>query len=111
MAIPVRAPGDGSGVRRRGRRDRNHAPIRDALRRLGWSVVDMGGHGKGVPDLLVGAAGVNITLEVKYPGDEDDLTPDEVKWHAAWQGQRAVVSSLEDAITVVEREVAKRRGN
>lgn len=71
----------------------------------------MGDAGKGFPDLIVGVAGVNVFLEVKVPGEEESLTPDQVKWHAAWQGQRDVVSSLEDAILVVEREVAKRRGN
>lgn len=36
-----------------GRRDPNHASIRDALRKLGHFVVDLGGAAGGVPDLLV----------------------------------------------------------
>lgn len=97
-------------MRSRGRRDGNHDDIRDGLRDCGWSVHDMGNAADGFPDLIVGAAGINVFLEVKVPGKEKKLTPDQVKWHAAWQGQKDVVSSLEDAILVVQREVA-RRGN
>ena len=36
-----------------GRRDANHAAIRDGLRKLGHFVVDLAAVGDGVPDLLV----------------------------------------------------------
>ena len=39
--------------RKAGRRDANHAAIRDGLRALGHFVVDTAGVGDGVPDLLV----------------------------------------------------------
>lgn len=93
-------------MRLAGRRDGNHGEIRDGLRDCGWKVEDLGGLGGGVPDLLVGAAGVNILLEVKVPGGK--LTGDEPDWHDAWRGQVDVVESLEAAIAVVEREVARR---
>lgn len=39
--------------RKAGRRDSNHAAIRDGLRKLGHFVVDTAGVGDGVPDLCV----------------------------------------------------------
>jgi hypothetical protein len=90
-------------MRKYGRRDNNHADIRKALRDIGWKVQDLGGQGQGCPDLLVGAFGINVLLEVKGVGDEDDLTPDERDWHVAWLGQADVVSSAEDAIAAVIR--------
>ncbi len=39
--------------RKAGRRDANHAAIRDGLRALGHFVVDLAGVGGGVPDLCV----------------------------------------------------------
>lgn len=65
---------------------------------------DTGSLGDGAPDLVVGARGRNYLLEVKFPGDEDDLTPAERRFHEAWQGQIDVVSSLEMALEVIERD-------
>lgn len=49
-----------------GRRDANHAAIRDALRALGHFVVDTASVGGGVPDLAVFVRGADPTwLEVK----------------------------------------------
>ena len=52
-------------MRRAAGRDANHAEIRDGLRALGWTVLDLGTVGGGCPDVLVGAEGVNVLLEIK----------------------------------------------
>ena len=52
--------------------------------------------GHGCPDLLVGWHGENILMEVKMTSG--DMTPDELKWHAAWQGEVNVVRSIQDAL-------------
>jgi hypothetical protein len=64
---------------------------------------------RGVPDLLVGYAGRNVLLEVKEPlgskggtsRNGQKLKPDQENWWVAWQGQAAVVRTVEDAIEVV----------
>ena len=76
------------------RRDVNEAEIVDALVKVGASVVRLSS--KGVPDLLVGYAGITYLLEVKQPGEQ--LTGDQVLWHARWRGERpTIVTSIEQA--------------
>ena len=84
---------------RHGRRDANHAEIRDALRDVGWTVQDLGDVGKGCPDLLVGAGGVNVLLEVKSDGGK--LTDDERLFVDTWRGPVFVVYSVGDAVEAV----------
>lgn len=50
--------------------DRNHAPIRQALRDAGWQVLDLSGVGRGVPDLLARRGDVRVWVEVKVDGEE-----------------------------------------
>lgn len=79
--------------------DANQAEIVAVLRAEGWSVQPIHRLGQGVPDLLVGAKGRNILLEVK-DGD-GALTDDELSWHANWQGQVDVVRSAGEAVAMV----------
>jgi lambda repressor-like predicted transcriptional regulator len=81
------------------RTDANQAEIVAALRAAGCSVVSLHRVGDGVPDLLVGRAGKNWLLEVKIPGR--GLNEKQKDWHRAWGGQRAVVTTVEGALTVV----------
>lgn len=90
------------------KRDANERAIVDALRAAGHKVQHLE-QGKGVPDLLVMPGGVGwdyprlMLLEVK-DGTKKKLTPDQVKWHEAWQGPHlAVVHSVEEALDVVGR--------
>ncbi|MGB1373649.1 MAG: VRR-NUC domain-containing protein [Aequoribacter sp.] len=51
--------------------------------------------GKGVPDLLIGAEGVTILVEVKGP--KGKLTDDQKKWHSSWLGDKVyIVRSKEE---------------
>jgi Holliday junction resolvase len=85
------------------RTDSNQKTIVAALRQAGFSVciLSAAGHGgvAGCPDLVCGGSGTNWLMEVKAPGGK--LTPDQVKWYAAWRGQVAVVRSVDDALRVV----------
>lgn len=80
-----------------------------ALRDAGATVEILAAQGKGCPDLVAGfwqadIPPMNFFMEVKDPTKpkaDQCLTPDQVKWHAAWKGQVAVVYTVEDALRVI----------
>ena len=82
------------------KRDANERAIVEALRAAGYAVQTME-QGKGCPDLLVCDPETNwlTLLEVKEPGG--NLTPAQVKWHAAWPGKVYVVHTPEEALDAV----------
>lgn len=95
-------------MRKAARTDGNQAAIVKALRDAGASVQILAAVGQGCPDLLVGymwrGRAMNDLLEVKDPTKpkaDQCLTPDQVKWHSAWNGQVAVVYTVEDALRVI----------
>lgn len=51
-------------------------------------------------DLLVGVRGVNYLLEVK-PDDKAPLRPSQEEFFRTWRGQRAKVTTLEQAFAAV----------
>jgi hypothetical protein len=71
-----------------GRRDANHQEVRDAFRRLGWSVLDTADLG-------------HILVEVKAPGGI--FTQDEIDFSMEWRGDYVTVRSLEDVVRLTER--------
>ena len=84
--------------------DRNQAEIVAALRSVGASVQSLAAIGKGCPDLLVGWRGSNYVIEVKdgrVVPSKRKLTPDQVRWHDAWNGRVHVVSSVTDALSLL----------
>ena len=92
-------------MRRAAKVDANQPEIVAALRKSGCSVEHLHSVGGGVPDLLVGVAGLNLLLEVKdgaKPPSARKLTPDQVEWHGKWLGHKAVVSTVEEALEAVE---------
>lgn len=91
---------------RYGRRDSNHAEVRDGIRRVpGVSVFDTADIGGGFVDLVVGIrGGVNLLLEVKdgkKPPSARALTKAEQDFFDSWQGQVAVVNSLDEALELI----------
>jgi hypothetical protein len=93
-------------MRRAAKVDANQAEIVEALRRIGASVQPLHAVGQGCPDLLVGWRGIVSLLEVKdgsKPPSARKLTEDQVKWHAEWRGQVAVVENVEQAIEAITR--------
>lgn len=91
-------------MRRAARIDRNQPEIVRALRALGASVEPLHTVGGGCPDLLVGFRRITLLLEVKdgnRPPSERELTPDQVRWHSTWQGHKAIVTSVDEAVAVM----------
>ncbi len=93
-------------MRRAGKRDRNHAEVRTALRDVGCSVLDLGNVGEGCPDFLVATPrGRTLLMEVKdgrkVPSARK-LTPDQLAFMEAWKGDVYVVLSREEALDVVK---------
>ena len=89
--------------------DTNHREIVDGLRRVGATVASTAALGKDRPDVLVGFRGRNYWLEIKNParGRRDAEQHDD--WHAAWNGQVAVVWTLWEALTVIGAVNAQER--
>lgn len=86
--------------------DGNQAEIVKELRRAGATVQHSHAIGHGCPDLIIGFRGENFLLEVKdgsKPPSKRRLTPDEEKWHAAWAGQVAIVTSSDEALAVITK--------
>ena len=95
-----------------GRRDINEPEIIAALKAVG-ATVECIPTGQGVPDLLVGYQGVNYLMEVKPEpvkgkvfASHVQLNKQQVKWHKEWRGQKAVVRTPEEALTVLGIQVA-----
>lgn len=53
-------------------------------RDFGCSVEDLGAVGGGIPDLLIGCAGVTDLVEVKMPGEL--LRPSQQAFNGRWRG-------------------------
>jgi len=95
-------------VRRRGRRDENHAELVRVLEQLGASVVDLADVGGGVPDLLVGYLGRTVLVEIKNPATRygrDGLSASQREFRAGWRGGRNIVavSSIAECVDLVTR--------
>lgn len=94
-------------MRRIAKRDANHPEIVAALRAAGCGVVDLAAVGAGVPDLLVCEPVHPFRswlIEVKdsaKPPSARKLTPDQVKFHAAWRGDIAIVTTVAEALAAV----------
>jgi len=83
--------------------DENQHEIVSFFRKIGCSVSLMHAVGEGFPDLVVGKAGVNLLVEVKDGRkcqSAQALTTAQVIWHGNWQGQKAVVNSIDAALAL-----------
>ena len=85
--------------------DANQRDIVQAIRQYGARVLPIHELGKGAPDLLVGYKGKNLLIEVKDGAKSPSrrkLTEDEQVWHELWKGQVAVITSVAEAIALLE---------
>lgn len=76
-------------MRKYGKIDGNQDQVVSALRAAGATVQSLAAVGDGVPDLLVGYRGHTMLFEVKdgrKPPSQRKMTPEQQKWHAAWNG-------------------------
>lgn len=90
----------------RGRTDRVHKDVVEALRKYGATVVSLGMVGNGCPDLLVGYRGRHTLLFEVKDGEaipsKKRLTPAEIHFHAEWGGDKIhIVYSAEEALKVL----------
>ena len=85
----------------RHRADLNQNGIVVALRAAGCSVHVLSQQGDGCPDVLVGVHGQNLLLEIKAPTGK--RTPLQLVWHAAWRGRVQVVTSVTEALALIDR--------
>ena len=86
--------------------DANQAALVALFRRIGFSVQHLHAVGRGVPDLMLGAHGINLLVEIKdgaKPPSARLLNPAQVAWHAEWKGQVAVIESQESALAWAAR--------
>lgn len=88
------------------RTDKNQKDIVNGLRRVGYVVQHLHSVGAGCPDILVGAEGLNILIEIK-DGD-GKLTPDQVVWHAVWKGQVSIARNVEEALLIVKNAIEQK---
>ena len=86
--------------------DANQVEIVKALRMAGATVQSLASVGKGVPDLLIGFANKTALIEVKDGAkvkSKQQLTPDQIDWHANWRGGTlATVDSIDAALRVLK---------
>ena len=92
-------------MRRKARRDGNHAAIRDALRRIpGVSVYDASHLGDGMPDLIIARGNRLVLLEIKDPGkppSDRKLTPAELAVSRLFPMHYFVALTLDDALAAL----------
>ena len=86
--------------------DANQAEIVAALRKVGCKVYVASSFGQGFPDLVVLTPRKSVVLlEIKdgaKPPSARKLTPEQVRFHADWDGGPVhVVASVEEAIETV----------
>lgn len=98
-------------MRRAAKIDQNQTEIVSALRKIGCTVQHLHAVGDGCPDLLVGAYGITLLLEIKdgrKPPSARRLTEDQIKWHGAWTGGPvAIVTDVEGAIRAARAVMAE----
>ena len=86
-------------MRRDAKADENQPAIVEALRAVGATVQHLHMIGQGCPDIAVGYQGANYLLEIKSA--DGKLTYSEGEWHLDWQGQVAIVRTIDDALDAV----------
>lgn len=93
-------------MRRRARTDANHADIVQALRSVGWTVIDTSRMGEGFPDALAARAGQLRLVEIKdgsKPPSKRALTKDEAQLHEILRLAGApvvIISNVDEALSL-----------
>lgn len=84
--------------RRRAKRDANEQSVFDAFRAAGCSVLSISQ--EGAPDAVVFCQGRTLLVEIK--ARKGTLTPQQVKFHAAWRGPEIhIVRDVDAALKLV----------
>ena len=92
-------------MRRAARTDANQGLIVQAAEQAFCSVLQLHQVGGGCPDLILGRKGrygpENLLVEVKT--DDGTLTPDQIRFHREWRGQKAIVRSVDELLKLLHR--------
>jgi Holliday junction resolvase len=91
-----------SRTRYRSRVDQNQKDIMRELRRLGATVIDASGVGRGFPDLVVGYQGRTFLLEVKNPERKGVLNLLQEKFFEDFRGEAYVAGTVDEAIEILQ---------
>lgn len=86
--------------------DANQQEIIAAVRKLGVTVAITSQIGKGFSDTVWGVEGINLLVEIKdgkKTPSKRKLTPSEEEFHNNWRGQIEIVSSIEEAVKLVNK--------
>jgi Holliday junction resolvase len=102
-------------VRRAARTDTTHAPIRDGLRELGFSVVDTAKLGKDYPDMIAGKHGLMFWVEAKSPKKVrktkgDGLSEGQRLFKEEWKGPPVIVAEDLQSVLFAFHLITKRVG-
>ena len=95
--------------------DTNHANVRNALRKVGATVLDTASLGDGAPDLIVGWQRRTLAIEVKWrrptsEGGSHGETAGQKRRREAWRGDSwLVVTNPEDAVLKLVQAVTAAR--
>ncbi|TDE17682.1 hypothetical protein [Dyadobacter psychrotolerans] len=90
-------------MRRAAKADDNQPVIVKSFRQLGWTVAHTHMIGRGFPDIIASKhlpSGYRFTVVIEIKDGEkaksaQALTPDEVVWKDAWQGEYKIINSIE----------------
>ena len=83
------------------RTDNNQKKIVIFMRKLGATVLDLSGVGKGCPDLLVAFKGLLYLVEVKNPERKWKYTEDQEVFHKVWGSAIHTVETEEDVLKML----------
>lgn len=86
---------------RSARIDRTQNRIVKAFRQAGCEVLLLHRVGQGCPDLLIGRYNRLVLCEVKSVGKRDELTDQQIKFHALWPVY--IITTPEEAIELVNK--------
>lgn len=81
-------------------KDANQDEIVEALEKVGCTVLDLSAIG-GVYDILAGRLGINYLIEIKNPETRGKLSKSQEDFYQWWHGQRAVATTVEEALFIV----------
>lgn len=99
-------------MRRAARIDENQVELVAALRQCGYSVLSLAAIGRGIPDLLVAAHDVTVLLELKDGSKSPSrrgLTDEQITFLESWRGLAFVVTSVDEALGVLQVACAHER--
>lgn len=93
-------------ARTKARTDKNQSTIVKELRKSGASVFCSHQMGKGFPDIVVGWRGFTFLFEIK--SEKGKLTTDQQKFIDSWLGQVDVITSVEEALSLMAWSIYQR---